>query len=68
MIAGSLINQFKNCISKAVAVDKGTGDEGSAIVFSSAAHYHSKPYERKPTEEEIVRQSIEAKYPSAICK
>ena len=54
---------------KAVAVDKGTSDnEGSAIVFSNPIHYHSKPFIRKPTEEEVVRQQIEAEYPSRLCK
>ena len=53
-----------------MAVDKGTGDneEGSAIVFSSPVHYHSKAYARKPTKEEVLRQQIEQDYPSAECK
>ena len=57
---------------QAVAVDKGTGSsnegEGSAVVFSDAVHYHSKPFVKKPTQEEIVRKNIQLKYPSFLCK
>ena len=55
-----------------MAVDKGTGSsnegEGSAVVFSDAVHYHSKRFMKKPTQEEIVRQNIQSKYPSLLCK
>ena len=52
-----------------MAVDKGSGDnEGNAIVFSDPLHYHSSRFARKPTEEEIVRQQIQAEYPPQLCK
>ena len=55
-----------------MAVDKGAGSsnkaEGSAVVFSDAVHYHSKPFVKKPTQEEIVRKNIQFKYPSLLCK
>ena len=56
---------------KVVAVDKGTGSdegEGSAVVFSNPAYYHSKRFIKKLTEEEAVRQNLKEKYPSHICK
>ena len=52
-----------------MAVDKGSGDnEGNAIVFSDPLHYHSSRFARKPTEEEIVRQQIQAEYPPQLCE
>ena len=52
-------------------MDKGTGSderEGSAVVFSNPIYYHSKPFTKKLTEEEVVRQNIKDKYPSHLCK
>ena len=56
---------------QAVAVDKGTGSdkgEGSAVAYSNPVYYHSKAFATKPTEEERLRQNIEEKYPSHLCK
>ena len=56
---------------QAVAVDKGAGwgeFEGRAIVFSKPVYFHSRPFMKKPTPEEMARRRIADAYPPQLCR